>query len=179
MAESMCLRDIQPAELELVRSWRNAEANRRMMFTRHVISPEEHQAWWERSQDSPRNRNLMFDVDGEGQGVVSFHQIDSVDKNAAWGFYTSPEAPKGTGGRMLFLALDYAFGELGLHKLCSEVLSSNARSLGLHEKLGFTREGVLREQHRYEEAYMDVHRLGILRREWTGTRESTRSKVFQ
>ncbi|HET6795366.1 MAG TPA: GNAT family N-acetyltransferase, partial [Acidimicrobiales bacterium] len=35
-------------------------------------------------------------------------------------------------------ALDYAFGELGLERVCSTILPENTRSIGVARRLGFT-----------------------------------------
>lgn len=173
------LRNIGPADLEVVREWRNAKTNRMNMYTRHIITREEHLAWWETIQAGNNDRYFLYEDAVGGRGVVSFNNVDRVNRNAAWGFYSAPAAPRGTGSRMLFLALEYAFGELGLHKVYSEVISMNSYSLKLHEKLGFLPEGVFREQHLYEGIYMDVHRLGILSLEWAEIRESMQAKVFR
>ena len=38
----------------------------------------------------------------------------------------------------------YGFNELNLYRLQLTVLAYNTRAVGMYEKLGFTREGVLR-----------------------------------
>lgn len=60
----------------------------------------------------------------------------------------------------------YAFGEAMLHKLCGQVLDCNVRSLGFHERLGFSQEGVLRQLHFEGQRYHDVICLGLLLSEW-------------
>jgi len=83
-----------------------------------------------------------------------------------WGFYVAPDAAKGTGRALGVAALRYAFETLSLRKLCGEVIATNVRSLRFHEKLGFQREGVLREQHFDGKNHLDVHYFGLLIREW-------------
>lgn len=71
---------------------------------------------------------------------------------------------------MEFLALDQAFGPLGLHKLYCEVLAFNTAVIGLHQKFGFRVEGTFRGQHLKESEYIDIVRLGLLSREWASRR---------
>lgn len=160
------LREIAESELGLMLSWRNAPNVRANMYTRHEISLDEHLCWWERTKLNPLHRYYMFEDLGVPLGIVGFVNIDPINKNASWAFYASPEAPRGTGSKMEFLALGHAFETLELHKLYCEVLDFNTPVIRLHEKFGFKIEGVLREQHYVDEHYADVYRLGLLQVEW-------------
>lgn len=153
-------------------SWRNSPKVRMNMYTRHEISFREHLSWWSRVRDSSSDKYLMYEFHGQSLGVVGFNKIDHLSKNAFWAFYASPTAPKGTGSSMEFLALDYAFFELQLHKLSCEVLAFNSPVIKLHKKFMFSIEGNYRENHLHDKVYVDVVRLGILRREWLEVRDS-------
>jgi len=148
------------------------------MYTRHEISFCEHFSWWSRVRDSLSEKYLMYEVRGQRLGVVGFNKIDHLSKNAFWAFYASPAAPKGTGSSMEFLALDYAFSELQLYKLSCEVLAFNLSVIKLHKRFGFSTEGNFRDHHLYDKAYVDVVRLGILRREWLEVRDSIFEKLW-
>jgi UDP-4-amino-4,6-dideoxy-N-acetyl-beta-L-altrosamine N-acetyltransferase len=171
------LRAIAPNELELMLTWRNAPSVRANMYTRHEISLEEHLTWWDRIQTRMDQRYFMYEYKGQLLGVVAFNGIDAANKNSAWAFYASPDAPKGTGSRMEFCALEYAFNELRLHKLNCEVLAFNSSVIKLHQKFGFKVEGILREQHCFEEGYVDIYRLGMLAFEWQVNRDVMREKL--
>ena len=119
----------------------------------------------------------MYEFNKIPHGIASFNNIDEKNKNASWSFYTSPNAPLGTGTKMEFLILDFAFRSLCLHKLYCEVLASNP-SLKFHEKFGFKIEGVFRNQYLANESYIDVYRLGILKGEWSEKREEIITKLI-
>src|SRR5690606_38648738 len=108
--------------LQTILNWRNAPAVRRNMYTRHEISLEEHLAWWKNVGSREDQLYFIYEYKNTPFGVVAFTQISNRDKNASWAFYASPEAPRGTGSRMEYLALEYAFKSLKLHKLHCEVL---------------------------------------------------------
>jgi len=108
---------------------------------------------------------LIYEDRGEPSGFVSFERL-RCSKVADWGFYLAPHSPAGSGSFMGRLALDYAFGELLLHKICGQALAFNERSIGLHRKLCFRDEGRLREQHFDGEEYHDVICFGLLGLEW-------------
>ena len=167
----MSLTPLTEAELETILPWRNAPAVRRAMYTHHEISLEEHRAWFARIDADPAKRWFIYrDSAGEPQGVVYFMDIDINQRTAFWGFYAKPEAGRGTGLRILFEALDYAFAELGIKKLSAEVLTDNTASERLHRKVGFVEEGSFRGQHFDGKGRVDIVRLGMLADEWSDHR---------
>lgn len=173
------LRTIEPTEVDLMLSWRNAPAVRSNMYTRHEIGIAEHLAWWERIQQRCDQRYFMYEHANTPIGIVSFNGIDKINRNSSWAFYASPEAPRGTGSRMEFLALDHAFHELQLHKLYCEVLAFNSSVIALHQKFGFQVEGILREQHLLDAEFVDVYRLGMLATEWQGNRDKMLARLLR
>ncbi|MDB6443495.1 UDP-4-amino-4,6-dideoxy-N-acetyl-beta-L-altrosamine N-acetyltransferase [Pseudomonas sp. 21TX0197] len=169
------LREIAASELELMLAWRNAPNIRANMYTRHEISLEEHLAWWARVQLRDDQLYFMYEINGKPMGIVGFNDLSITNAVSSWAFYAAPEAPKGTGSKMEFLALDYAFNDMRLHKLVCEVLAFNESVIKLHKKFNFQIEGVLREHHLIDGRYVDVFRLGILSREW----ESHRPVIYE
>jgi UDP-4-amino-4,6-dideoxy-N-acetyl-beta-L-altrosamine N-acetyltransferase len=153
-------------DLALVLAWRNHPAVRASMLRQHEITAEEHQRWFDRAAHDP-TRKLLLAHDADAPiGFVHFSNV-AEGGVADWGFYAAPDAPRGSGTKLGAAALDLAFGELQLHKVCGQALAFNAPSVRLHAKLGFSREGVLREQHRIGEHHHDLVCFGILQREWT------------
>lgn len=171
------LKPITHSELELMRSWRNEPAVRKNMYTTHEITADEHSSWWNRVQSREDCKYFMYHLDDIPQGVVGFTQIDLAQRHAFWAFYAGPEAKKGTGGRMEYLALEHAFSVLKLRKLNCEVLSFNAAVIKLHQKFGFLEEGVFRAHHCIEGGWADVHRLAIFSDEWDARREEMYLKL--
>lgn len=171
------LRPIVDSDLEIMLAWRNAPSVRKNMYTRHEITLEEHQRWWASMRDDDAHRYLMYESDGSPQGVVSFNAIDAQNEHAFWAFYSDPAAPRGTGMRMEFLALDYAFDALGLHKLSCEVLDYNRPVIKLHQKFGFVEEGLFRDHHRIDDYFVNVHRLALMRSEWHEKRDNLLERI--
>lgn len=172
------LREIRKDELELMLSWRNEPEVRANMYTRHVISLEEHLAWWARTQEATDKEYFIYEFAGIPSGIVGLTEIDTLNSNCSWALYTAGGAPRGTGVRMEMLALDYVFQNLQLRKLYCEVLASNAPVLKLHQRFGFEVEGVFRQQHKLNNSYVDIYRLGLLRFEWADRREAMLTKAI-
>jgi RimJ/RimL family protein N-acetyltransferase len=74
---------------------------------------------------------------------------------------------KGYGREAMQLALDFAFRELNLHRVCLTVFSYNPAASKLYESLGFTREGTYREHLQRDGQRYDMILYGLLRQEWS------------
>ena len=163
----MSLRPLTEEDLSMVLKWRNAPEVRRSMYSSHVISEEEHRAWYARIANDQQFRWYMhMDSSRVKDGVVYFTQYSPVQRSAFWGFYAGLNAKQGAGTGIGIDAIDVAFGELKLHKLNAEVLMTNERSARFHLKLGFTQEGCFRDAHFDGEKYVNVLRFGLLENEW-------------
>lgn len=159
------LRPMEYADLERVLAWRNHPDVRRYMCTRHEITLDEHQSWFERALRDPKKHLLIFEENQQPRGFVNFNEIGSGGI-AEWGFHAEPNAPKGSGRRLGRAALELAFTQLQLYKVCGQVLAYNQRSLRFHQSLGFHQEGTLRDQHFDGERYHHVICFGLLSHEW-------------
>ncbi|MNE44373.1 Spermidine N(1)-acetyltransferase [compost metagenome] len=177
MSELGILRDIKREELELMLTWRNEPKVRRNMYTQHLISQIEHYTWWERIQGRQDKRYYMFEYEGKPCGIAAFTNLDLINRNSAWAFYSSPSAPRGTGVRMEYLMLEQAFMILNLHKLYCEILGFNKSVLSLHQKFGFEVEGIFRSQHLVDGEYFDIHRLAIFKNQWEHNRTAQLEKI--
>ncbi len=152
-------------DLGCVLTWRNHPDVRRYMCSQNEITLDEHQRWFVRTLQDPRKNLLIFEVGNEPLGFVNFSEL-ACGGVADWGFYAAPAAPKGTGRRLGLTALDHAFNQLNLHKICGQVIGDNDRSIRLHRSLGFQQEGILRNQHYDGERFHDVICFGLLSHEW-------------
>jgi UDP-4-amino-4,6-dideoxy-N-acetyl-beta-L-altrosamine N-acetyltransferase len=173
------LRQIQDNELLTMLAWRNSPSVRANMYTRDVITEEKHLSWWAQVQKSQDKQYFMYEHEGKPTGIVGFTQIDKINSNASWAFYSSPNAKKGAGSRMEYLALEYFFQELKFHKLHCEVLAFNEPVIRLHKKFGFQVEGIFKEHHVIDAGFVDIYRLAIIRDEWAKVSDSIKAKLLR
>lgn len=152
--------------LQQVLDWRNEPRVRQNMYSQHVISFAEHEAWWKSTKDRVDRRYFIFETDGTEAGFVSFTDIDPEHGTASWAFFSAKNAPKGTGTQMEKTALKMAFEDFGLRKLCCEVLDFNSRVVGFHERFGFRVEGTLSKHKRVNGKYCDVILMAIFAEDW-------------
>lgn len=165
MPETCHIRAMELGDLLLVLSWRNHPQIRRYMLTQHEISFEEHKNWFAKASQDASRRLLIVEDDHMPIGYVQFSNVTEGGV-ADWGFYANPKAPKGIGRKLGTTALDHAFRQLHLHKVCGQALAFNNGSIAFHERLGFTQEGVLRDQCRIDGTYHALICFGLLQHEW-------------
>ncbi|TAM76076.1 UDP-4-amino-4,6-dideoxy-N-acetyl-beta-L-altrosamine N-acetyltransferase [bacterium] len=177
--EAYRLRPVMSGDLEMLLTWRNAPHVRRWMFTTHLISREEHQAWHEQLQGSESTQVLIFECSGEPLGVVQFADIRRDLGCCSWGFYlAAAEPPRGTGTKLGVLALDYAFDGLDVRALRAQVLIGNERSLAFHRKLGFREEEALVQRVLEDGRRENVKVLELLRDHWHRSKERVERSAF-
>ena len=109
--------------------------------------------------------------DGEVLGTCTLFNFHRASRRAELGYcLRSPWWGKGYMGEALAALIDYAFGTLRLRRLEADVDPGNAASLRILERMGFTREGLLRERWDVGGQIGDTVFLGLLDREWRGGR---------
>lgn len=120
-------------------------------------SPDE-PGWFQYAIELTASRELIGDV------AVRLH--DNL-KQAEVGF-TLAVAYQGRGfaTEAVSAVLDRLFGLQGLHRVMGECDARNTASAALMERLGFTREGLLRQQTFIKGEWTDDLLFGILSSEW-------------
>lgn len=177
--EEFKLRPIEEQDLDYVLSWRNSERVRAFMYTDHIISPEEHRAWFNRIRTAEFPPTLIFEFRGLPAGLKSFSQIDRYNNRCHWGFYMGDtELPKGCGSAMGFLALEYIFEQHGFYKLCAEAFAFNAASIKYHTRLGFTEEGRFVRHVLKNGRYEDIISFAIFKESWLAGKSALAAKIF-
>jgi [ribosomal protein S5]-alanine N-acetyltransferase len=103
-------------------------------------------------------------------GVVGLHQVDRDSCHAQLGIFIGDPAQwnRGYGTEATRLAVAHAFGAMRLNRVWLHVFADNPAAIRVYEKLGFRREGVLRQHQRRGAAWVDVVAMAVLRGEWSG-----------
>jgi ribosomal-protein-alanine N-acetyltransferase len=104
-------------------------------------------------------------------GTCTFFDINTTCRRAEIGYALGSTAwGKGYMNEALTALLDYGFAELDLNRVEADIDPRNEASGKTLERLGFTREGLLRERWIVDGEVSDTAFYGLLRREW-GARE--------
>lgn len=118
-----------------------------------------------------RGQALPFAVtlDGRFVGQITLGNLVRGSLRSAWvGYWVESQAAGGgVGTAAVALAVDHAFGPVGLHRIEATVRPENAASLRVLGKLGFRDEGLLQRYLEVDGAWRD-HRLLAMTRDEVG-----------
>jgi len=105
-------------------------------------------------------------------GVVNISEIVlGLFRSAYLGFYAlQPHSGKGFMSEGIGLALDVAFGGLGLHRLEANVQPENRKSIRLLERLRFRKEGLSPKYLKIGGRWRDHERWALLSEDWRSGR---------
>lgn len=107
------------------------------------------------------------EADGEVVGTCTLADLDPINRRAELGFALGRgHWGKGYMAEALPVLLDFAFGRLGLHRVFADVDPRNSPSIRALQRLGFRREGLLREHYLVAGEPQDGVVFGLLRSEW-------------
>lgn len=99
-------------------------------------------------------------------GSAFLVDVDLERRHAELGYWITPdEQGNGYATEAADLCLTHAFDQLGLHKVWARTNEDNEASQRVLEKLGFQREGVLREHWFGFGRFVDEYRFGLLESE--------------
>jgi RimJ/RimL family protein N-acetyltransferase len=101
-------------------------------------------------------------------GGIGLHGLDFRNRVAAFGIAIGDklEWGKGYGTEATRVILQHAFESLNLNRVWLHVYEFNERGRRAYERVGFKKEGVLRQACFRDGRYWDAIVMGILREEW-------------
>lgn len=168
------LRPIAESDVDGILEWINDPAiTRNFASFDEPISREQELEFIRAMQRSKTDHLFAVEwADGTGPiiGTAGLHRIYWPAKNGRVGLMIGLKEVqgKGLGQEALRLVVGYGFERLGLHKVWLVHYADNARMRHIAQKLGFTQEGVLRDEYFHNDRWHDMVRHAILEQEWLG-----------
>jgi RimJ/RimL family protein N-acetyltransferase len=164
------LRPLERADAPRIVPWFNDPEVTATLERYRPLDLQEEEAFIERAYRSEHDLPLGIALRETDQliGVTGLHQIDPRNRHATFGICIGEKSEwgKGHGTEVTALMVAYAFRELNLNRVWLRVYEQNRSGIRAYEKVGFRREGVLRQDRFHEGRYWDTFVLGILRQEW-------------
>ncbi len=170
ITERLCIKKITADELLLIRAdTKYDETNK--MTCRPIIKREGIELIEFYNQIIKKDNNLIFSIwikqDEELVGKVSFNDYNPRNRSMELGYYMIPRFRKyGYMREALTSLLDILFKNMELNKIYAQTGSFNIESIELLEKMGFKRDGILRNHHELNEKFYDDYIFSILNNEW-------------
>lgn len=102
-------------------------------------------------------------------GHISLGRIDNINKSARIGKVLVGDTKmrgRSIGKHMMKAVLHIAFEELKLHRVTLGVYDFNTSAISCYEKIGFVKEGLLRDSKKVGETYWNLWEMSMLEYEW-------------
>ena len=171
-APGVTLRPIELKDTPLIVQWRNQEDVRKNLYIQTDLTPEMHEQWYHTRVATGQCAQFIIECELGPIGTVFLKNIDHTLQKAEFGiFLGSCECRgKGYGSAAAAQILEYGFTVLALNRIYLSVFMSNPAAIRSYEKAGFRREGVLRQDFKNQDGFVDVCVMSILKAEWQAGR---------
>lgn len=173
---SIYLRPLDRADAALLVPWVNDPLVMRTLLLHRPMSLQAEEAFLARAAQDPSDVVLGIALKRTDRliGVTALHQLDAKDRHVSFGLFIGDRRQwgKGYATEATRLMVRYAFETLNLNRVWLHVFEYNAAALRVYEKVGFRREGVLRQHHFRDGRYWDTIPMALLREEWQAGHET-------
>lgn len=167
-AEKISLRTVEEEDIEFLRDGVNKPGVRVHTGNRRPKNLRDEEEFFEEQVCGGETADLLITRNGERLGVISLvPEGDTAERVAEIGIWLHP-THHGNGYEMeaARLITEHGFKQLNYHKFFGRVHADNEASHRIWEKLGFEKEGELRDQTFTKGEYEDVVYYGVLEDEW-------------
>lgn len=168
----MRLRPIEREDLPRFVQWFGDPEVRRYLHAALPFSLAQEERWFEHLQERLEKREVvMLNIDtgdGEHIGSISLSDINWKDRYAELGIAIGEKEhwDQGYGSDAIRTILRLAFDDMNLHRIFLRVHADNARAIRCYVKVGFQKEGTLREAVFRGGSYCDEIVMSILESEF-------------
>jgi ribosomal-protein-serine acetyltransferase len=100
-------------------------------------------------------------------GRIGIHHIHTQNKTGAIGYWITKEFEgRGIMDKCCRALIQYGFEQMNLHRIEIKAAVGNLRSQAIPQKLGFTKEGILRQAEFVNNGFLDIVLYSMLVHEW-------------
>ena len=149
-------------------AWINNPNSNRFLHYDLPLTLEGTQKWFERNAGNSTRYDAIMEVDGKPVGTIGLLSIDYKNKKAEFYIAMGEISYKGKGiaKQATQLMLHYAFNELGLNRVYLFTEEENIPAQKLFERIGFTQEGLLKEDIFSHNKLANRYIYSLLKKDW-------------
>ena len=120
--------------------------------------------WYETVNSQANRLDLAIEYKGTIAGEVVLNEYDEDLRTCNFRILIGEKfRDKGLGSDSIKTFINYAFNTLNLHRIELEVIAFNPRARHVYEKCGFVYEGTKRKAHRFDDEWIDINLMSILK----------------
>lgn len=148
--------------------WINDPCNNAFLHYDLPLEIEQTEKWFRNNCDRTDRYDAVIEADGMPVGLIGLLQIDCKNLKAEYYVMIGERSYLGLGvaNRATKLLLEQAFGNLGLNRVYLYTEALNTAAVKAYERIGFRREGLLRNDLFCKGRYVDRYIYGITRRDF-------------
>jgi RimJ/RimL family protein N-acetyltransferase len=142
---------------------------RRLTGTHAEFTREQIDQWVSSRLEQPDRLDLAVVDAHSGEWLGELAILDWDADNRSCGFriaLNSRGRGRGLGPEAMNLLFDYVFEQLPINRVALEVFSFNTRAIAAYERVGFVREGILRQALMWDGEFHDAVAMSILSEDW-------------
>ena len=158
------MKSLEIADVDHIMTWVNdPEVVKNLQHFDKTLTREDELSYINKILSSKNDFVFSFFDGSEYIGQGGIHQISWENKlgrvsimiaRKHWG--------KGYGQEILKRLINHAFKELGLHKIWLMHWKENKKAEHIYKKLGFKKEGILKDEYYWQGQYHDMVRMAII-----------------
>ncbi len=170
IGDRIYLRPLEPEDAPTCAAWFNDQDVSRFLLRYRPLGLAEERDLLVKLAADPTvvSLGIALRADDRLIGSAGLRHLDHKNRCSAFGIAIGEKAEwsRGYGSEATSLLLRHAFDTANLHRVWLHVHAFNERAIRCYERLGFRREGVLRDEVFRDGRYWDTLVMGILEGEW-------------
>lgn len=163
MENNIYFRALEIDDYKISISWRQNYGIWKKLGGQHYFVSEAYERnWVEEKILQPKNNEVILAICLEKNdqyiGNIYLRDIDWINRNAQLHILLGEESiwGRGIGTEVIRKIVNYGFKERNLHRIYSHILATNHASIRIHQKCGFSSEGILRDAVYKNGIYQDL-----------------------
>jgi RimJ/RimL family protein N-acetyltransferase len=168
LTQRLAIRLIEERDLEEVRLFHNEFNTLKWLSDIRHISQEEQINWHNSLMNNQRQRRYVARKSDSQElvGIIRLDKMDLINRSVEIGVdIVEKLREQGYASEIYLCFLDYLFDQMGIHRLSLVTLETNNAGLGLYNKLGFVREGIMKDAIFREGKFQDLIIMRLLKNE--------------
>jgi UDP-4-amino-4,6-dideoxy-N-acetyl-beta-L-altrosamine N-acetyltransferase len=170
IGENVVLRTAEREDLDTLWMWANDRQITKWLLIEAPVSRVAEERWLEHMLTSATDRFFVICTrDMTPIGTIVLSQINMKHRKARTGIsiFEHDYLGRGLGTEAMQLLINFAFWELGLHRVELDVFEENVRAIRSYEKVGFKVEGMSRDCYFKDGRFINALIMSVLDTEWS------------
>ena len=160
----------QKEHIDLFLRWFNDPEIWQYVLRHRPMSRPEEEEWFGNLHQRPDDAFFVIELNEDRRpiGNCGLHGFGGPNRSALLGIAIGEKDcwSLGYGSEAMELLCEYGFRILNLNRIGLSVYEYNGRGIRCYEKIGFRREGRLRQARFWDGRYHDIVEMGLLAEEW-------------